>query len=194
MRTIEKALLVVLAASLAGCPQKAHGPHGTVKPQMAVVGWLDAINGGDFDRAAALAPPGIDPAARKRLVTELAEKFSGTTRVDNKPFALSRPDHGKITARVTVAFPGIGEKAIDLTLRQVRGRWYVVPPKTIVYAKPPAPKATGNEGTPPPVKTAPGATPPGGTPTGAAPAPAGGAQAPGGAAPQKAAAPPGTHG
>lgn len=120
-------LASILVLALGGCPHRVTGSHGHVKPQMAVVAWLAAIDGAEFDRAAALAPPDISKSERTVLLASIAEHYSGVTRA-NKPFALSPPDHGKITARVYLDYPATGDRAVKLTLRKVHGLWYVVPP------------------------------------------------------------------
>ncbi len=128
MRRLPILLVPLVILGLAGCPQKAHGPVGHARPQMAVVEWLSAVDGGDFDRAAALAPPDVPEAKRKILVETLAERFSGVHRVNDAPFALSPPQEGKIRVRVTLDYPGRGKVAQALTLRKIGGKWYVLPP------------------------------------------------------------------
>ena len=109
MRRLPILLVPLVILGLAGCPQKAHGPVGHARPQMAVVEWLSAVDGGDFDRAAALAPPDVPEAKRKILVETLAERFSGVHRVNDAPFALSPPQEGKISRPGDPRLPGAGQ-------------------------------------------------------------------------------------
>ncbi len=119
VRTWMVVLFVFLVAT-AAC-REGESPESLDRPEGAVVAWLAAVDRGDLEAAADLAPPGSGIEA-----DDLSELLDGARRDEASPFGMSPVEDGRATARVRLRKPA-GLVTVVLQLEEQGGRWFVLP-------------------------------------------------------------------
>lgn len=118
-------VMVIVATLLAGCREDP-ARFDFETPQQAVVGWLEAVDGGDVDAVVEMLPPGLEPDEVESFASDLGDRLEGASRDDDKSFALSESESEHAAARVRLRQDG-ELTSLELRLEAHDGRWFVLP-------------------------------------------------------------------